>query len=101
MSGHLRAWRKNSGRTLQQVAAVLGTTHTTILRYERGDMKPTADMLRRLAEVYGCLPAELQYDPSERDRGRRMHEAIEILAALEPELAERWLEIGRLLKPAP
>ena len=100
MSGHLRAWRKKSGRTLQQVAVALGTTHTTILRYERGDMKPPADMLRRLAELYDCLPAELQYDPAERDKGRRMHEALEILATLDPELAERWLEIGRLLKPS-
>ena len=84
-----------------RVAAALGATHTTILRYERGEMKLTRETLAQLAELYGCTPAELQFDPSERKHGQRLHAAMELVQELDPESAEKWLEIGRLLKSKP
>jgi transcriptional regulator with XRE-family HTH domain len=84
--------------TLQSVATALGTTHTTILRYERGVMKPTVEVLRELARVYGCVPAELEFAPVERARGRRLHDAGELLREMDAEMADRWLELGRLLR---
>ena len=95
---HLRGWRKHSGWTLKRVACALGTTHTTILRYERGEMKLPPEILRELAQLYACKPSELQFDPKERDKGQRLHEALELLQDLEPEAEQRWLDIGRLLK---
>lgn len=97
MHEHLRAWRRASRLTLQEVARRLGTTHTTVLRYEKGEVKVPADTLRLLAEIYGCTPAELEVDPKDRDRGKRVHDAIQLAKSLPPELNERWLEIGRLL----
>lgn len=97
MFEHLRAWRRASSLTLQEVAGRLGTTHTTVLRYEKGEVKVPADTLRLLAEIYGCTPAELEVDPKDRDRGKRVHDAIQLAKSLPPELNERWLEIGRLL----
>ena len=94
---HLRAWRKLTGKTLVEVAKALGTTHSTVLRYERGEMKVPNEVIDQLAKLYGCVPAELQHDPAKREVGRRIHDAIELLHSLDPQAAERWLEIGRLL----
>jgi transcriptional regulator with XRE-family HTH domain len=101
MANFLRDWRKFSGKTLVEVAKVLGTTHTTILRYERGQMKIPAEVMNALAELYCCVPAELQFAPADRESGRRIHEAIILLNGLDPEVAARWLEIGKLLKKHP
>jgi len=98
MANFLREWRKLSDKTLVEVATVLGTTHTTILRYERGQMKVPAEVINALAEIYSCVPAELQFAPEDRASGRRIHEAITLLNDLDPEIAKRWIEIGKLLK---
>jgi len=78
---------------LVEVANVLGTTHTTILRYERGQMKVPVEVMNALAE--------LQFDPADRESGRRIHEALMLFNELDPEIATRWLEIGKLLKKLP
>jgi len=95
----LRAWRKFSGFTLQRVASALGTTHTTILRYERGEMKLPPEVVLELARLYGCKPIELQFDPQDREQGQRLHEAMDLVQQMDAETAQRWLDIGRLLKP--
>jgi transcriptional regulator with XRE-family HTH domain len=97
MSPHLRAWRSLTGLTLQQVAGALGISHTTLLRYEKGIVMPSDDTVRRLAEIYGCTPAELQLDPKDRRKGQRVHLAIELAQNLPPEFVDQWLEIGRLM----
>jgi len=51
MANFLREWRKFSGKTLVEVAKILGTTHTTILRYERSEMKIPAEMVNALADL--------------------------------------------------
>jgi transcriptional regulator with XRE-family HTH domain len=101
MVNFLREWRKHSGKTLVEVANVLGTTHTTILRYERGQMKVPVEVMNALADLYSCVPAELQFDPADREAGRRIHEALILINELDPEVAARWLEIGKLLKKPP
>ena len=62
-------------------------------------MNPPADMIAALAELYGCTPAELEVDPAERHKGMRVHEAILLAKSLPEDAVDRWLEIGRLLKP--
>lgn len=97
MWNHLRAWRRTSSRTLQEVARQLGTTHTTVLRYEKGHLKVPNDVIKQLAEIYGCTPAELEFDPKDRKVGKSIHDAINLAKSMPPEITERWLEIGRLL----
>lgn len=59
----------------------------------------SSDIVRRLAEIYGCAPAELEMDPKDRKKGQRIHLAIELVQRLPPELVDRWLEIGQLMEP--
>ncbi len=98
MATHLRAWRRFRGFTLQQVAARLSISHTTLLRYETGAVMPPDDAVKRLAQIYDCTPAELEVDPEQRRKGQRVHLAIELAKDLSPELAERWIQIGELLR---
>jgi transcriptional regulator with XRE-family HTH domain len=81
---HLRAWRRTLGQTLQSVASVIGVTHSTLLRYERGEIKVPPDVLRQLAQMYGCTPVELQFAPSDRQKGLRLHRAPELLQGNHP-----------------
>ena len=62
-------------------------------------MKIPTDVLQELAKLYGCKPIELQFDPKEREQGQRLHEAMELVQQMDADTAQRWLEIGRLLKP--
>lgn len=98
---HLRTWRLHCGLTLAQVAKVLGTSHSTILRYEQGRLVPSNEALARLAVLYECRPCELTFSPEHRDRGRRQHEALDLLDALSDADAERWLTFGRELMNVP
>lgn len=59
MANRLRALRKERGWTLEQVAAKLGATHTTIARLEKGERRLDDKWLTRLATVYGCSKSEL------------------------------------------
>lgn len=60
-------------------------------------MTVPSDVIRLLAEVYGCTAAELDVDPKEREKGKRIHDAIQLAKSMSPDLTDRWLEIGRLL----
>jgi transcriptional regulator with XRE-family HTH domain len=55
----LRAWRNHSGMSLEEVAPKVGITHGTLSRIERGAVPYNQDLLERLADLYGCEPAEL------------------------------------------
>ena len=97
VSDHLKTWRLHCGLTLAQVAKVLGASHSTILRYEQGRLIPSDEAMVRLSALYGCRPCELMFTPDQRDRGRRQHEAIDLLKTMSDADAERWLAFGRNL----
>jgi len=97
VTAHLKTWRLHRGLTLAPVAKVLGTSHFTILRYEQGRYIPSDEALVRLSALYGCKPCEMMFPPDQRHRGRRQHEAIDLLTAMSDADAERWLAFGRNL----
>ena len=57
----LRAWRDESGKRRERVAADLGISYPwlTILESGAGDRGPSLDVLIRLARYYGHEPGEL------------------------------------------
>lgn len=47
----LRSWRGE--RTLREAASELGISHSSIVRYERGDQIPPVDLALHISDVTG------------------------------------------------
>lgn len=69
----LRPWRKKMKLTQVALASRLGADHTTIGRYERGELGVDEKTFRRIADIYGISVAELSSDPSEQNKSQHMH----------------------------
>ena len=54
----IKALRKRK-YTQEELAYRLGVHVNTVLKWEHGDRKPTADKLKALADVLGTTPSEL------------------------------------------
>ena len=70
---YLRPWRKKLGWSQMRLANELGTTHTTIGRYEKGTLKVDDATFANIARVYGITEAELSAHPDDAVRAREMH----------------------------
>ncbi|BCL83049.1 tetratricopeptide repeat protein [Ktedonobacteria bacterium brp13] len=57
----LRTLRKRRGLARKQLAEMLGISHFTIGRWERGELFPSTVMLDRLCTLFGCSPLELGF----------------------------------------
>jgi transcriptional regulator with XRE-family HTH domain len=55
----LRAWRLDSGKTLEEVAYRAAVSYPHLRRLEDLGGNPSADLLARIAEVYGRDVREL------------------------------------------
>lgn len=62
----LRAWRKKSNKTLEQVADHLHMSHSQLSRIETYKQPYNQELLEALAELYGCDVVDLLIrDPSD------------------------------------
>lgn len=59
MNNRIRYYRHRAGLTLQQLAAMVGTTPQTVSRLETEVMSVSTDWLKRFASALGVLPADL------------------------------------------
>ncbi len=55
----VREWRKHRGYSLERLAEMIGTTHATLSRIERGLLPYNQPFLERAAEMLMCEPADL------------------------------------------
>lgn len=55
----LRDCRKQKGLSQNELASILNTNHSVIGKYERDDVKPSIDAVKRLAEVLNTTIAYL------------------------------------------
>jgi transcriptional regulator with XRE-family HTH domain len=94
---YLRAWRKYRGYSQEQVANTMQKRHTTIGRWERGEMRITTEDLQALAALYGASIAQLQGPPDLARLTARMERAQAVLDNLSDEDLERWLALGESL----
>lgn len=80
---YLLAWRKKLNWTQSRLANELRTDHTTIGRYEKGQLRVDDATFARIAEVYGITPAELAAPPEEAERAREMHRIMTAIRDLD------------------
>lgn len=99
MNLHLLAWRKARNLSQQTVGAALGVAHTTIGRWENGDVPITVQDLERLAELYAATPRQLEHPPEMASLVAFMERAQHIVADLPPDSLEKWLSLGEALRP--
>ena len=62
----IRRWREHREKTLEEVAPVLGITHATLSRIERGKLPYSQDHLEALSRVLDIdIPSLLDRDPGD------------------------------------
>jgi transcriptional regulator with XRE-family HTH domain len=89
----IRAWRKERGLTLEQLAERIGMTHQNLGKIERGLVPYNQVLLELLAEELRCDPADLiMRDPAQKNSLWTIYEA------LTPVQRQQLVEIGETLK---
>lgn len=59
--------REDAGKTIAETANAVGVTRQAVHGWERGEYKPSADMLVKLAEFYGCSVDKLLREDGNND----------------------------------
>lgn len=99
---HLAAWRKHRGLTQEQVAEALNRSHTTIGRWEKGEVKIKEEDLASLAELYSATAAQLLAPVDRAEAVKRLDEIQEIILGLDAQdFAEFMIIARRFRKPPP
>ena len=80
----LREARENKNLSQKNLATKIGSVHTVIGRYERDEMKPSIDVVKRLAEELGTTVGYL------------LGEAKEAQLLKDPIMLKRFQEINEL-----
>lgn len=80
----LREARETVGFSQKELASKIGSVHTVIGRYERDEMKPSIDVVKRLAEELGTTVGYL------------IGEAKEAKLLKDPIMLQRFQEINEL-----
>lgn len=94
---HLRAWREFRDLSQEKVGAEMHKRHSTISRWERGEMKLSTEDLEALARIYGATVHQVQMPPEAAELVARLDRAQSIIDGLSPDDLERWLGIGESL----
>lgn len=98
MHTHLRAWRKTKNLSLPAVAERLGVAHTTVGRWERGEVPLTTRDLEDLATIYGITRRQLEFSPTAAEMIAFLDRAQHIIEDMPAVDLERWLAIGESLR---
>jgi transcriptional regulator with XRE-family HTH domain len=99
-SERLAALRKERGLTQKALAEQIGVHITQIQRYENGSIRPTLDVLRRLAVALSVSADLLLFDQTERGPEEDLKFRFEAVSRLTPEEKKVIMELidGMLLK---
>lgn len=62
---HIKQFRKSRGLTALELASKLGVREQTVFRYQSGEITPSLEMSRRIAEVLGVTVDELFPQPEQ------------------------------------
>jgi len=98
----LRALRNAAQLSQEEVGRRLGKATSTIVRYERGVIVPTARVVGMLAAIYDVPVGDL-YDPDDPDDAVTVFDAeLRVLVDAAPPLTEaQKAQLRVLLRPSP
>lgn len=84
----LRECRKQKGLSQNELAGILNTNHSVIGKYERDDVNPSIDAVKRLAEVLGTSVAYLIGEAGDMVIDKDTVKRLEGIADLNPKEKE-------------
>ena len=91
---HLRSWRLHLGKTTLDLANILRTSHSTVLRWEAGENGVQQETFDAIARAYGITPAELSAPPAEAERARLLHRLMSILPQIDDRRLQRLTDLA-------
>lgn len=94
---HLRAWRRFRKLSLKEVAQHFQKTHTTVSRWEQGEIPLTLPDLERLSALYRATPSQLANPPENAELVARLDRTQHIVETMDENTLEHWLSIGETL----
>jgi transcriptional regulator with XRE-family HTH domain len=63
----LRILRQRQGLTSRQLGEILGVSHGHILRIEKGEKRPSVDLVAKIAQFFNVSTDQLIFDELELD----------------------------------
>lgn len=91
----LREWREAANLTQGDVCAKVGITQATLSRYELGQIRASADFIKRVAEIYHVDASDVL--SAHPDNEVNLNEAIALLKQAKPEQREIALRAVRAI----
>lgn len=88
---YLREWREHRDLTQERLAQRLGTTHTTVYRWERSETKLNTDVMDAIAEALDIEPTDLYRHPNQPS-------ANDLLRGASPEMVKDVIDYIEYLK---
>ena len=67
LKDEIRRRRKELNLTMAGLARLVGTNKSTVLHWERGDLRPNLDSVMKLAEFFGITETELLHPKAENE----------------------------------
>ena len=67
LKDEIRRRRKELNLTMAGLARLVGTNKSTVLHWERGDLRPSLDSVMKLAEFFGITETELLHPTAENE----------------------------------
>jgi len=80
--------------TLEQVGHALGKRHTTVGRWEKGEMKLSTQDLESLASLYAATPSQLLAPPASAEMVELLDRVQSILSGMDADTRSQWLALG-------
>lgn len=94
----IKEWRKFRGHTQEELAEIVGVTHSALGQLERGVVNYTQPMLEALASALYCAPADLvSRNPEDQGSLWKLHEN---LRGASPDIVRRANDIIEALLKA-
>lgn len=98
---YLRAWREHRGMTQEQVAEALQRSHTTIGRWEKGNMRISEEDLARIAELYSATPNQLRSPVEQAKFVERLDKLQDIIRGMDDNDFAIFMQVAEKFRQTP